>query len=104
MLAFYVVYSLIRNQFGSATVSTDARLRQRHERIIDVERDLGLSTRRRSRTLVPRPHAWFIQFWNIFYGTFHFVVTVFALVCMFRRLPAATRCGATRSPSRPRSP
>ena len=32
-------------------------------------------------------HRWFIQFWNLFYGTFHFAVTVFALVWVYRRFP-----------------
>ena len=30
---------------------------------------------------------WFISFWNVFYGTAHFVVTVFALVWLFRKMP-----------------
>lgn len=31
---------------------------------------------------------WFIAFWNIFYGTVHFILPVLALVLMYRRMPA----------------
>ncbi|HVF13827.1 MAG TPA: phosphatase PAP2 family protein, partial [Acidimicrobiales bacterium] len=31
------------------------------------------------------------EFWNLFYGTFHFGVTIFALVFLFRRFPARYR-------------
>jgi len=30
---------------------------------------------------------WFIQFWNLFYGTFHFVVTAAGIVYLFTRAP-----------------
>jgi membrane-associated phospholipid phosphatase len=31
---------------------------------------------------------WFMSFWNIFYGTIHFVLPVVALVLLYRKLPA----------------
>ena len=30
---------------------------------------------------------WFIVFWNVFYGTFHFAVTIGAMVLLFARHP-----------------
>ena len=32
--------------------------------------------------------TWFIQFWNVFYGTFHFGVTIFALVWLYIKFPS----------------
>jgi len=29
----------------------------------------------------------FLQFWDVYYGTFHFIVTIFALVWLFKRMP-----------------
>jgi hypothetical protein len=84
--AFYALYSAIRNTQGSATVSAAHALA--HARgVIRVEKGLGLFVEERIQ------HSflgwrWFIQFWNLFYGTFHFVVTVVALVLLFRRFPA----------------
>jgi hypothetical protein len=83
--AFYALYSAIRNTQGSATVSAAHALA--HARgVIRVEKGLGLFVEERVQ------HSflgwrWFIQFWNLFYGTFHFVVTVVALVLLFRRFP-----------------
>ena len=31
---------------------------------------------------------WFMSFWNIYYGTIHFVVPIVALVLLYRKLPA----------------
>jgi hypothetical protein len=85
ILAFYLVYSIIRNQFGSAAVPR-AEAFHNAERMIDVERALGLF---HEETLQDwfLPYNWFMQFWNVFYGTFHFVVTTFAIIWTFRRFP-----------------
>ena len=81
-LGFYLIYSFIRNQFGSAAVSeadalTNAKL------IISIERAMGLF---HEETLQEwfLSTRWFIQGWNIFYGSFHFVVTATALIFLFR--------------------
>jgi hypothetical protein len=85
ILTFYVVYSAVRNRFGSESVDVSTALANA-ERVIDLERALGLY-------LEPGLQAaflsqrWFIQFWNLFYGTFHFGLTVFALVWVYRRHP-----------------
>jgi hypothetical protein len=85
VLTFYIVYSAVRNRFGSESVGVPEALTNA-ERVIDLERALGLY-------LEPGLQAaflgqrWFIQFWNLFYGTFHFGLTVFALVWVYHRHP-----------------
>jgi hypothetical protein len=94
-LAFYLVYSYIRNHFGSAAVSPDEALANARK-VIDVERFLGLYHE-------PTIQGWFVhatgnglafgfagaralmQLWNVLYGTLHFVVTAGALVWLYRR-------------------
>jgi len=66
-------------------VSADVALANA-ERIIDLERSVGLY-RELGLQQAFIDHRWFIQFWNLFYGTFHFAVTVFALVWIYRRFP-----------------
>ena len=95
--AFYLVYSTIRNQFGSAAVSTVTAFRHaRH--VITIERSLGLFFEPRLQRLFVRStgngvHFAFagarelLEFWNVFYGTFHFVVTAVVLIWLFRRFP-----------------
>jgi hypothetical protein len=84
--AFYGVYSFIRNTQGSATVSAEHAFS--HARaVIRIERALGLFFEERLQDGF-LGWRWFIQFWNLFYGTFHFVVTIVALVLLFRRFPA----------------
>jgi hypothetical protein len=86
---FYVVYSLVRNTQGSAAVSAaHALANARH--LIRVEEALGVY---REGAVQRAFLGWrpFIQFWNLFYGTFHFVVTVVALVLLFRRFPGRYR-------------
>ncbi|CAN5580281.1 phosphatase PAP2 family protein [soil metagenome] len=87
--AFYAVYSYIRNQFGSASV-TLAEALGNAEQVIDIERAVGLY---HEETLQQwfLGQRWFIQSWNLFYGTFHFVVTGFALIWTFRRFPQRYR-------------
>ena len=68
--------------------------------VIGVERALGLffEERLQDAFLGSRP---FIQFWNLVNGTFHFVVTIVALVLLLRRFPARNprwRAGAARLP------
>lgn len=85
VLAFYVVYSFVRNNFGSAAISDDVALHNAR-RVISIERAVGLF---HEETLQDwfLDGRWFIKFWNIFYGTAHFVVTIGVLVWLFRRVP-----------------
>ena len=86
ILAFYAVYSLIRNTQGSASVSAAHALSNAKE-VIHLERILGLYHERWVQQQF-LPWRGFIEFWNLFYGTFHFVVTAVALFLLFRRQPA----------------
>jgi len=85
IVAFYVVYSLVRNTQGSASVSAAHALANARS-VIRVEQALGVY---REAAVQRAFLGWrpFIQFWNLFYGTFHFAVTVTALVLLFRRFP-----------------
>jgi hypothetical protein len=84
--AFYAVYSLIRNTQGSATVSEAVAFSHARE-VIDIERAVGLYFEEGVQDAF-LDWRWFVQFWNLFYGTFHFVVTISALVLLFQRFPA----------------
>jgi hypothetical protein len=85
VLSFYGIYSFVRNQFGSE--GGHRTLAAHHARqVIRLERALGLF----HEEAIQRwflDWRWFIQFWNLFYGTFHFVVTAFCIVWLFRRFP-----------------
>ncbi|MEE3275992.1 MAG: phosphatase PAP2 family protein [Actinomycetota bacterium] len=85
VLAFYVVYSWSRNQFGSASVEPSEAQRNALS-IIDLEKALGLFQELRIQEWFLDATA-FIQFWNLFYGTAHFGVTILALVWLYRRFP-----------------
>lgn len=86
-IVFYVVYSTIRNQFGSALgTGTLERAYDHALRVIDIEQAVGLYHEEWIQSVFI---GWdpFIVFWNVFYGTFHFAVTIFAMVYLFRRFP-----------------
>ena len=85
VLGFYAVYSAIRNLFGSESVSPADALANA-ERIIDLEEALGLYVELDVQQAF-LGSRWFVQSWNLFYGTFHFAVTIFALVWVYRRFP-----------------
>jgi hypothetical protein len=85
VLAFYGVYSGIRNLFGSAAVSPHEAL-DNAKHVINIERALGLFHEESIQHAFLGWH-WFIRFWNIFYGTFHFIVTIAAMLLLYRRLP-----------------
>ena len=84
VLAFYVVYSFIRNK-GVATDSVQQAFSHAKD-VIRVERLLGLYHEESLQDAF-LGQRWFIRFWNIYYGSFHFVVTTGALVWCFRRRP-----------------
>ncbi len=93
MIAFYVVYSLVRNQFGSAAV--EPRLAYDNAiKVIDAERALGLFHEQRIQSWFGDSAAFF-RFWNIFYGTLHFAVTIGCFVYLYRK--ASDRYGICRT-------
>lgn len=83
---FYGVYTIVRNTQGSAAVS---RLHAFHNarRVISLEEHLGIFHESAVQHAFLGQRA-FVEFWNLFYGTFHFVITIVALVACFRWLPA----------------
>ncbi|HEU5081876.1 MAG TPA: phosphatase PAP2 family protein [Acidimicrobiales bacterium] len=85
---FYLVYSFVRNLFGSAPSGDDidATAAFQHARqVIDIEKALGLYFEAHlQRWYLDLPALGLIRFWNIFYGTAHFVVTAGALFWLYR--------------------
>jgi hypothetical protein len=81
--AVFYLYDALRD-----AVRGDAGTALRNARdVVDLERFLGIYQEHRiqSAFLDWEP---FISFWNIYYGTIHFVVPVVALVLLYRRTPA----------------
>jgi hypothetical protein len=90
----YLAYSTVRNQFGSGAGShVDAEPAFHHaEAIIHVERTLGLYFEEHlQHWYLSLPLNGLIRVWNVYYGVFHFVVALFALVYLYRKAPARYR-------------
>ena len=85
LLTFYIVYTIVRNRFGSAAVDPDRAYRNA-ERIMDIERSLGTFWELRVQGWFVDQEV-FLSVWNHFYGSFHFGVTIFALVWLYHRFP-----------------
>jgi hypothetical protein len=94
--AFYGVYTAIRDTQGSAgggTNGTSAVVAYHHARqVIHAERDLLLYHEQQIQHFfithlgsLTRP---FFQFWDLWYGSAHFVVTIGVAIWLFRRDPA----------------
>lgn len=86
VLGFYVVYSMIRNLFGSNAVAPSSALRNAL-RVIAVERHVGGFVEADIQRFFLEWSTPFIRFWNLYYGTLHFVVTAGVMVWLFRRHP-----------------
>ena len=82
---FYAIYTMIRDLHGSKPVS---RLQAFHnaQRVIRVEHFFGLFQEQHIQSWFLSWHL-FLRFWDAFYGSAHFVVTVIALLYLFRRQP-----------------
>jgi hypothetical protein len=81
-IGVYFVYDTLRDKaMGSGA---DA-LRHAHQ-VVDVEKLLGLYQEHRIQQWFIDWHP-FISFWNIYYGTIHFVMPVVALVVLYRSFP-----------------
>ena len=89
-LVFYVVYSAIRNTQGSAAVSDTLAFRNAR-RIIRWEELLGMYHEEAIQDVVIGWGRALMSFWNLFYGTFHFGVTIAVLVVLFRKAPERYR-------------
>ncbi len=64
------------------------------ERVIRVERALGLFHEESIQEYF-LAQKWFIQFWNVFYGTAHFFVTLAVFVLLYFKRADVFRNGAT---------
>lgn len=80
LLVIYELYSWIRGILPEPVRLAFANA----DRLIDVERALGLFHEETIQEWM-LPHRWLVQFWDIYYGTVHFVVPVVVLVLLWRR-------------------
>ena len=88
--AFYSVYTLIRNQFGSTLVkgiSIPEHAFTNAVRVIRFERWLGLFHEETIQEWF-LPHVWFIKTMNVYYGTAHFFVTLAVFVALYKLRPS----------------
>lgn len=87
----YAVYSVVRNQFGSAGGDPGPAFGHALD-IIDLERTLRLYVEPDlQRWYLDLPGHGLIRLWNVYYGVAHFAVTLLALVWMFRHAPLRHR-------------
>ena len=82
---FYLAYSVVRDIRGSQPVSTIQAFHNAG-RVIRVEQVFGIFQEGRIQHLFLSSPG-FISFWDVFYGTAHFVVTIAVLVWLFYRQP-----------------
>jgi len=87
---FYLLYSVTRNLFGSAGGGSTTHALHNAERVIQLEQWLGLFHEQQVQSWF-LAWPWFLRFWNIYYGTLHFIVPIVVLIALFRRWPAAYR-------------
>ena len=86
VIVFYAVYSAIRSA-GSRNGPTAERIAEANALdIIRWEKALHIYVEEPIQQAF-LAWEWFIKLWNIYYGSFHFLVTAGALVWMFRSVP-----------------
>jgi hypothetical protein len=89
VVGIYLVYSTVRNQFGSngGPLGQANRIAYQHALdLIHVQEKLGLFFEPHlQHWYLGLPANGFIGFWNVFYGTVHFIITAVALVWLYRR-------------------
>lgn len=92
---FYLLYSLVRSNFGAGPESRTIAFR--HARgVIKVEEALGLWFEPAlQQWYLDLPANGFIRGWNIFYGTAHFAVTIGVLLLAFFKAPRVYRFART---------
>src|SRR3954454_24537044 len=89
MVAFYLLYSWIRNRFGSNALDEGTKPIHAFDnaiRVIRLEQFVGLFHEQAIQQLF-LPYRVFIQFWNTYYGTAHFGVTLAVFALLFWRRP-----------------
>ena len=91
VVAFYGVYSITRNRFGSQRVNLGEEPVHAFNNaihLIDFEKALHIFREQQIQSWFLN-YGVFLQFWNTFYGTAHFIVTAGAFIWMYRARPAA---------------
>jgi hypothetical protein len=83
LLGLYMLYSQLRTLVEGPEVAAFTNART----VADIERSLGLAFESPLQRFF-LGHYNFISFWNIYYGTIHFVMPVVALVWLYRKAPA----------------
>ncbi|HKE77181.1 MAG TPA: phosphatase PAP2 family protein [Acidimicrobiales bacterium] len=94
IVGVYVAYSAVRNQFGSGAGATvDAGPAFHHaEAIIHIERTLRLYFEQHLQSwYLGLPAHGLVRIWNVYYGIFHFVVALTALIVLYRKAPLRYR-------------
>lgn len=89
VVVFYVIYSWTRNQFGSNRLAAEGIPRaafRNAELVIRSEQWMGLYFEPALQQFF-LPATGFIQFWNVFYGTAHFIVTLGVFALLFWKRP-----------------
>jgi hypothetical protein len=89
ILAFYGVYTMVRNQFGSASVAPEQAFDNALS-VIAIERSLGLFFEHPAQQAFLGVTS-FIKALNVFYGTLHFFVTAGSLAWLFLHHPERYR-------------
>lgn len=90
VIVFYTVYSMVRNQFGSQRLAAEGVPEAAFNnamRIIRWERALGLYHEETLQDWFLQSPIWMIRFWNGFYGTAHFVVTITVFIILYKKRP-----------------
>jgi hypothetical protein len=83
LLWIYLAYSQLR-----ALAAGSERVAREHAvRLLTVEQFFGIDVERSTQELALRAD-WLVAFWNLWYGTIHFVAPVVVLVVLWRKAPA----------------
>jgi len=78
----FFTYDWLRDR----TAGTSAAAFRHARQVVDVERFFGLYHEHAIQQAFVSAD-WFMAFWNIYYGTIHFVMPVVALVWLYRKVP-----------------
>jgi len=88
VLVGYTAYSIVRNTLAASDID---RARQHAVKVMEAQAHLGINNEADiQRWLFDRLDQGadlFFRFWNIYYGSAHFVVTIAAMVILYRKAP-----------------
>lgn len=89
IVAFYLLYSWTRNQFGSSKIDPDGMPEHSFNnaiRVIRWEKAIGLFHEATMQSWFTGSKA-VMQFWNTYYGLAHFVVTIGVFMILYWKRP-----------------